>query len=349
MLLKGKYRSLLNEIGDALHPAPNARDRWFLIVRYYVDVSGKQRDRVVAAGGYIASAEQWDAFEADWGNLLELAKAPGATTTPPFHATDFFGCYRHFKHFDKGSEEHRELGEAFAILAFVHPAVGYGYGIDQRAFEKEMARVYRKVKTPHGRMTPEMLVVSRVCNMAARGALRPLSGKTAIAFIEEGDGVGEVIEWLWHLKRTGEPWTAAFENFVPVPKSEMPVQAADLLAYETWWEIARVLKQPSRTWDDTRTIFKILAAGPAMIRPAPGGSKLQLEQSHGEHFRTMTPAMLDFLAQHPEYGWPRGHWRRQLRERLGRLWQDAGRFVRGKLRWFWYGVLKRPNPKKRGR
>jgi hypothetical protein len=189
-----------------------------------------------------------------------------------------------------------------------------------------------------------MVVVSYVCMMAARGALPP---PTAVALIEDGHGVGEVIGYLRHLKRIGEPWTVAFDDFVSVSKSEYPVQAADLLAYETWWELTKSVKNPSCTWNQTRHTFKILAAGSSIEQPAEGRATITLKRADENNFRESAPKMRAFLVQHHEYGWPRGHWKTKVR-RILESWERAARkFVRGKLRWLWYGVLGHPNARKR--
>jgi hypothetical protein len=127
-----------------------------LVVQYYIDVSGKRHDKVMAAGGYIGSPAQWGAFSERWAAFLEQAGAPGLGV-PPFHATDFFNCKRAFKHLNKGDDRHTLLASLFALTAFTHPATGFGFGIDLRTFDRDMEREYRKIKTPHGRMTPKWL------------------------------------------------------------------------------------------------------------------------------------------------------------------------------------------------
>lgn len=333
MLVGGRYTSLIVEAGDAFHPASDPTDRVFLLIRYYIDVAGKKADhRVVTAGGYLASQEQWDAFETSWGLILDRAGAPY------FHATDFFGCYDVFKHIRKGSDWHKELGRMFANAAHLLLPIGFAQSIDLHHYDRELREVHSKIKTPHDRVEPASFVVGLICLQAARKALFP-TGARAVAFIEDGDGVGEIIEWLLHLKRVGEPWTAAFENFAPISKMERPVQAADLLAHEAWLETRSLLENPARTWGDTRDIFRILATGPNQLPPEVAPSKVEIHQATKEHFEATARRLPSFYAAHPEYlKKPRKRrWKKELRK-----WAKDQRSIwKGRMKKAWYTSKKR--------
>jgi hypothetical protein len=301
-----------------------------MIVRFYVDVSGHELDqRAVTAAGYLCSDAQYAAFSRKWNAALDLAGADA------FHATDFFACQEKFKHLVKGSPRHNELGRLFARTVFDQLPHGCVYSADCNRFDDVLGPVFAKLKTPHDRMPAAMFAVTTICNRAAQRWLSETgpNAARAVAFIEGGTGVGEIIDWLLHLKRIGEPWTQAYREFVPIPKSEYGVQAADFLAYEMWCEAEALLRDPGRKWKDvTREAFKILATGPLMPTPEDATLvKIDTAISNDEQMRRTAPLFVSFIAANPQYRrppWWHG-WRRRLRLAAKALWRNAGAPLRG--------------------
>lgn len=288
----------------------------------YVDVSGhRAQHRALTAGGYLATVSEWAAFRGAWRDILEDA---GAAT---FHATDFFGCRRAFKHLIKGSIHHQALAHRFALAAHEHLPLGVAWSLDLATFERDVVRALRRLHTPHDRVRPEMLAVASLADAVAHLRMRP-GGPRARLFLEAGTGSGEILSWLHLLRDQGEPWTAAFASFATAPKSEYAAQSADLLAYESWRETQRVLDEPSRAWDDIeRETFKILAGGPSMRQPAPGAAKVEIRFATEEHYQEWVPAIAAFLRAHPRY---RRTW--SPREWLSRVFVRRWRRVRSTLR-----------------
>jgi hypothetical protein len=298
-------------------------------ISLYIDVSGHEDDqRAVVAAGYVAAEEHWIGFERQWAETLVLAGAPY------FHATYFFACKRKFKHLIWGSARHSDLGRRFARTAYEQLPHGCSYAIDCDHFAAELGSVFAKAKTPHDRMPAAMLAVSALCDLAAQKWLPP-EGPTAAVLIEDGTGVGEIVEWLLHLQRVGEPWTRAYHSFRRVPKSDYRVQAADFLAHEAWLESESVMKDPSRGWNSiSRETFKTLATGPLMLSPEFGTAKVDLRYATRDNFRHAAPELESFLKSHPEYrGPPWWHrWRSRLR-RWGRSkWRSLQSFAIGRYK-----------------
>lgn len=290
----------------------------------------------MAAGGYLASKEQWDQFEIEWGAILNAADVD------EFHATDFYACRHKWKEWERDTPEHKDFGERFASAAYRHLERGFGFGIDLYHFDDVLAsKAYKKIKTPHGRMQPDMYVVAQICMHAARTTLLP-NGLQAAILIEGGDGVGEIIGWLKHLKKT-DPWMKAFTSFTVVPKSAYPVQAADLLAYETGMEIEAALDAPDRTFAETRGQFKVLAGGSPALVFSPGiTSKIHVHQSGFENFQQTVRNLRQFVASQPEkYGWTHAELRRDRARKRKRMYRALRSFIVGKSKRFYFRVLRR--------
>ncbi len=338
MMQGDRYVSLLAELGDAFHPATDPEERYFVILRYYVDVSGKETtrdERAVTAAGYVASQARWQQFEQLWDATLKLG------AFPYFHATEFFACAGPFERLRADPVEHKNLASLFALAA--HTAIPYGFSssLDLDHFDPVFRAACRKLRTPHDRIPAAMIAVAEVCEQVAQLALRPGSGLQAQLFIEDGDGVGEILEWLKHLKRVGEGWTGAFVGFNSLSGDEYPLQAADYLAHETWLETKALMRDHSRTWDDTRDTFKLLCTGASMVPPELGTSKVDARYATEDNFQRAAPRLVAFIAAHPEYqrrSWTK-RWRRNSRQWIRAQWREARYFARGRVKRAWYGRL----------
>jgi hypothetical protein len=229
-----------------------------------------------------------------------------------FHATEFFSFAGPFKWLKENPDEHRRLAAMFALTSYTALPYGFSSSLDLKHFDPIFTRACRKVQTPHNRIPAAMIAVAEACSHVAQRALRR-GGPQAQLFIEDGDGVGEILEWLWHLKRIGEGWTGAFVGFDRLAGSEYPLQAADYLAHETWREAAQLMREPNRTWRDTREPFQWLTTGPEKADPALGTAKVDVRYATEEHFQRSAPVLADFIASHPEYQRP--SWRRRWRRR----------------------------------
>lgn len=309
-----------------------------MIFRYYVDVSGKEStrgNRVITAAGYLGSEAQWQLLEHHWSATLRLADLPY------FHATEFFAGAGPFAELKRDPAKHKRAATLFALVAYTDLPRGFSSSLDLQHFNPLFTAACRKMRTPHNRMPAAMIAVAEVCSQAAQSALPP-GGSRAEMFLEDSDDAGEVIEWLRHLKRIGEPWTGAFTGFSRQPGTALPFQAADYLAHETWREAAAMLANPGRKWEDiTREQFKLLATGPSMERPELGSAKVAVRYSTEEHFRNSAPLLAAFIADHPEYQkphWTTG-WRRNGSRWARARWREARSWVRGKAKRLWYGDL----------
>jgi len=235
---KERYFSLLGAIGDALHPGHSSAARRFLVIRFYLDVSGKASDPVMVAAGYLADEKRWRKFERAWGDILRDAQVS------EFHATDFFNARGAFSGWDLKSERHRTFAERFTGAVAKHTQIGFAFGVEVGAMDEKWSELQKRINTPHNRYTPLMVCLCACLTRAARSCLAP-PHQAAVIF-EEGDGMGETIEYLNYLKRMGEGWPLSYVSFTTMGKSARPLQAADLLAHESWRRLKEVLKTSGR-------------------------------------------------------------------------------------------------------
>ena len=318
-----------------------------VILHYCVDVSGKEStrgERAITAAGYIASEARWAQLERIWAATLKEARAEY------FHATEFFSYSGPFRWLRDNPAEHHRLATLFALASYTVLPYGFSSSLDLNHFNPIFSRACRRLKTPHDRIPAAMVVVAEVCAQVAQRALPP-GGPKAQLFLEAGDGVGEILAWLRHLKEVGEGWTGAFVGFASRPGSDYSLQAADYLAHETWKEATQLMRNASRTWHDARDEFKLLTTGPTMARPELGTAKVDVRYATEEHFRRSAPQLAAFIAAHPEYRKPPWtlRWRRNTRQWFRAFGRKAGGFARSKAKRFWYGYLRQGKRKNRRR
>ena len=223
----------LRDIAGGLFPF-GCRERQVIVLKLYLDDS--KRDNVFTVGGFIAPIEMWtDRFEPEWSLALRLAKVPA------FHATDFFSFRGDFKGWDKDLPKHTKFAKRFAAIADNHTSacMARGIGLDGHA---ELVRNHPALiaHAPHGRVTPTMWC-TRTCLEWVTTTWKQRPPHEAIAVIlEEGDGVGEVIEYLHRLKKQAAPWMPPFVSFATGTKALLPLQAADYLVHEARRRISAV-------------------------------------------------------------------------------------------------------------
>lgn len=189
-------------------------------------------------GGFLSFDREWKQFVGEWQSALDEAEMD------QFHATDFFS--RRGKHNKKGGRyedwpdaKHNRFARRFVAIAEQHTWLGVGRGIDMPAYRDLvlLESVFRG-GTPHDQFTPIMLCGQMCLEHVAKRIQQYVPGERVAVVFEQGDGVGEMIEWCrWLQCHTS--WAQVYCAFTTGDKSSLPLQAADLLAHETW----RHLKQ----------------------------------------------------------------------------------------------------------
>lgn len=211
----------------------------------YADVSGKKKDEFIVTGAYVAGEHSWRKFERAWGKILKDA-GMGV-----FHATDFFGY--HGEYFSWRDErvgsvtKQAHFAKRFTGAAARHTAFGAAFGIHRQHYDEILERELRGLHRPDARVDAETYsVVNCLAHIHRAAGKRGLRMPMAV-ILEEGGRSGDVVAVLNKLKEVGtESWTQRFVSFTTLPKSERALQAADLLAYETWLHITRLVNPDGR-------------------------------------------------------------------------------------------------------
>lgn len=213
------------------------------------DTSGKDTDLVRVAGCYIAHEKKWKIFDRKWRDALEAAKVT------EFHATDFYNFRRQFKGWDKDLDRHIRFAKRFTRIAATRTLVGFSHGVEVEPFNRLIAPILKGLKSsPHDRFTPLMLCSTQLLHYVGKTWQRHF-GPIAVLF-EEEEGIGEMIEYFNYIKRNTKPkWIEPFVTIGTGPKSILGLQAADLLAHESWRRIKEHLQPTGR---QLRKSFKCL-------------------------------------------------------------------------------------------
>lgn len=250
--------------------------------RIYVDVAGASEHAVIVAGAYLAGQDAWARFGVAWRGVLRDA---GALR---FHATDFYNCKGEFAALVRNGPEYNLLAKRFTGAAREHTAAGFACGLHQRAYNEILAPELERVGTPHARVTIEGYAILNCLMHGAQLSLPPLSGRTAAVILEEGPGMGATIELLNHMKRVGEGWTAPYLSFTTMAKSQYPLQAADLLAYEGWKKVTDLVAGSER---ETRKSLSALLAN----------LNVNIAYAGEDELARFKPSLVRFLRDHVDY------------------------------------------------
>jgi hypothetical protein len=194
------------------------------VFKFYLDDS--KRPGVMAVGGYVAHTDQWAKFEEEWG--LRLRQAGVGV----FHATDFYNSYGEFKGWD--AQKQRKFAKYFTAIAERQTELAIGRAVENAAYAEHVAPILAASHwSPHGRITP-LMWCARTCleALAVRHARFVPSSESIAVVFEEGDGVGETIDYMRGLQKRGAPFAERYVSFDDGPKSLMPLQAADLIVHE---------------------------------------------------------------------------------------------------------------------
>lgn len=230
----------------ALHRC-DAKRRWLAVLRLYADSSGKDSDLVRVAACYIAESKKWTEFNREWQRALDQAKVNA------FHATDFFNFQREFKGWDEDKAKHERFAKLFTAIAERRTEIGVAHGVAVEPFNRLLAPVLVGIKSaPQQRMTALMLCAGMMLHDVGVRWKRS-RGQIAVLF-EWEEGIGQITEYFQYLKhRIKAPWTDAFVSAGTAGKEVLPLQAADLLAHESWRRMKEHLRPTGRPVRKTLT------------------------------------------------------------------------------------------------
>jgi hypothetical protein len=201
-----------------------------------MDESGIHDDSpVVTVGTYFGRPSQWRLFTKEWNRRKRPIKV--------FHAADCQNLEGEFKGWD-GPERDRYVINLLPALAMFDIA-GLVIGIDLRALERAMER------RPDLRETfgePYTCCFHWAVLEIIRFSLKYGRIETMAFFHEWNDFRGEAQGSFEYIRDTHPEFQAGMKLAFGTKEQCIPLQAADVLAYEGNKRIRNIQKKPRRSW-----------------------------------------------------------------------------------------------------
>lgn len=206
----------------------------------YNDESGHPEQRAVVVAGFVASDEQWVEFERNWNDTLNHF---GVSR---FHAKDYFHSVGEFAPW----ANHRSNPEIAATR--------------QRFLQQLIAHIKLRCRLSYSHAV-RMNSYHKVDEVYFLQSMRPyeLCGRTAVKSVTDWANRNRIPQnEITHVFEDGAKHKGFLEkrilrdkNFQPVFKTKTeaaPLQAADLLAYETFLGIRDIFERGVKDFDDLR-------------------------------------------------------------------------------------------------
>ena len=220
-----------------------------LMLNGYFDESGDEPDlsiKVVGMGGCVAPAENWQKFEVKWNKAL---KSEGIDY---FHMKEFAHSTGQFATGWKGNEERRTqlYGQLWNIIEEVAPMF-FGCFLPMEHYRRSLTEEQRD------RLGDVYFIAYQTCMSAVIfSALFSRAPVAEVATIfDDKKGVAQYLDAFYDMFIKGRH----FQDKLPRPvrrdmRKIVPLQAADIVAYECGKEYERRLHQPEKKprWGFTR-------------------------------------------------------------------------------------------------
>lgn len=200
----------------------------------YMDETGHSRDarqKFVGVAGLVAPAEMWETFERKWEETLRLYKLPY------FHMKDFASSRKQFEGWSE-LKRRKLYGKLMRIIATTHPfPVGAIVALDDfRSFSPEDREL---MGDPY-----HFCLMGCVYQPAWRTKYASPDVRVAVVFSEQSEFKGLAGLLLDDFKQNhAQGWRFDPPVFRDM-KSVVPLQAADIVAYELYKEFERRLYRP---------------------------------------------------------------------------------------------------------
>jgi hypothetical protein len=208
-----------------------------MLLTGYMDETGHSKDerqKFVGVAGLVAPAENWEVFEHKWKETLRVFKIPY------FHMKDFASRRRHYEGWSELKRK-KLLGKLLRIIATTHPfPVGAIVSLDDyRSFSEEDRAL---MGDPY-----HFCLMGCVYLPAWRTERASREVRVAIVFSEQSEFkhmAGLLLEDFKQNNPGGERFDPpAFQDM----KTVVPLQAADIVAYELYKEFERRRYRPDDT------------------------------------------------------------------------------------------------------
>jgi hypothetical protein len=204
-----------------------------MMVTAYVDESGiHQGSLVVVMAGYFAVLEEWERFEVDWNEALRQA---GVST---FHATDCRHGYGFFR--DMPREKRAELYKTMVQIVTSHHLIGTSSSTLLHDYENVMSDIPKPMF-----FKPYVLCFQHVLfdlyDCFVQSYIDHNEELSVVCGLQKDFGF-EAHQLFRYVRIEAQAHSNYFErlnSITFVAENKAPLQAADLLAHETYLELLR--------------------------------------------------------------------------------------------------------------
>ena len=203
------------------------------LAAYFDESYSDNQPRVFAVAGYLSPISQWTHFENDWRfflNKFDIAN--------PFHTTDFMARRGQFS--DWNDEKRERCIQHYTSVIRWRTQFRLSIGFDRAVFEDEMRNFD---------MGPYGFCVFEWMHEAERHMDRyGITGPIAYVF-ESGSGFGgqihDAMVWIKRRRQLRERYRLGSFSFAG-KRDVLPLQAADIFAWETRAHHSRAIQEPPR-------------------------------------------------------------------------------------------------------
>ena len=230
-------RHLGQDYGEASDSDPFGYRRLHLVIRGFFDDSGKESDldnRIVCISGYLAVDQMWNMFNEGWRHRL----------------LRYGVSWLHMKDFMHDQGEYSQLGlkddwpkkraiiEDFIYVIRASNLIGFGVAVDANTWRT----IPKSVTQEYG--TAQEFCFQRIMRMVAeRVKISAPRDVVAITFDCDINFTPARFKRFLAVRQQNPSANEIFQSFsISEPKVFLPLQAADLLAWQTRKELMRKLQ-----------------------------------------------------------------------------------------------------------
>ena len=237
----GDQQSSIRDLTGLIHPE-SSRERMSALLVAHLDESGIHAgSRICAIAGFVGAQEEWGVFERRWRREIEQAGVR------QFHMAEFESRQGEFVGWSEGRRE--QFLERLMELIRARDLEGVGSGLVMADYDRLSDD--EKAWMTHGNPEQPYFLCFQHCVVEAvsRANALPSAERVAFVFDRQDDFQAEATR-LYNRMKDQVDWPNRFRlaDFVSFAskRETVALQAADLLAYETYKHLENRLYSPER-------------------------------------------------------------------------------------------------------
>lgn len=205
----------------------------------YIDETGHSKDlqqKFVGMAGLIAPADQWKIFEDKWKNALNQ----NYINIPFFHMTDFASKKKIYKDWTEPKRQ-KVFGKLMNVIESIYP-LPYGAIIPMDAF-RELSKEQQDSFIDPYFLCFQSLVAACTSFLAHKNM--PDKEKISLIFSDQTEFRHRALNMYEEVGKVGLYTRRSTTPIFRDMRESLPLQAADIIAYEMYKEFDRRLYRPT--------------------------------------------------------------------------------------------------------